>query len=243
MWFQARRDGRHDPLMPHPLGPLPHCRSVSQAAAIPRQAAHARMRSTFPPPQSVNLGHMGKHLDRCMRQIAIAFVAALLWGVAACGQESGAARAGAGKIHEPDKLVGVIALGGTNERIREAGRLARQYPHLRVIVSGAETGPSLQRLGPNIDRRRIDIETASRNTHENAVNTTLLVKPRPGDRWLLITSAWHMRRALCAFRTAGFDVEPWPVADRAMGQKRRDYYVSRERWALAAYTMVGWCKE
>ena len=198
---------------------------------------------------------MGKLLARSLLQrrprnqlVPVALVAALhaalLWGVAAHGQGSGAVRAGAqGKIHEPDKLIGVIALGGTNERIREAGRLARQYPHLRVIVSGAETGPSLQRLGPNIDRRRIEIETASRNTHENAVNTTLLVKPRPGDRWLLITSAWHMRRALCAFHTAGFDVEPWPVADRAMGQKRRDYYVSRERWALAAYTVAGWCRE
>jgi uncharacterized SAM-binding protein YcdF (DUF218 family) len=205
---------------------------------------HARMPSTFLPPRSAKLDNMRKHLDTRVQQLPVAIVAALLWGVGAYGQEGGAARAGAqGKIREPDKLVGVIALGGTNERIREAGRLARQFPHLRVIVSGAETGPSLQRLGPNIDRRRIEIETASRNTHENALNTTLLVKPRPGDRWLLITSAWHMRRALCAFRTAGFDVEPWPVADRAMGQKRRDYYVSRERWALAAYTVVGWCKE
>ena len=215
-----------------PVGPPTH-------AAILRRIGHAKMRSTFLPARLVK-----KFLERCIQRLPVALAAALLWGVAANGQESAAARTGTqGKIHEPEKLVGVIALGGTNERIREAGRLARQYPHLRVIVSGAETGPSLQRLGPNIDRKRIEIETASRNTHENAVNTTLLVKPRPGDRWLLITSAWHMRRALCAFRTAGFNVEPWPVADRAMGQKRRDYYVSRERWALAAYAMVGWCKE
>jgi uncharacterized SAM-binding protein YcdF (DUF218 family) len=159
------------------------------------------------------------------------------------GEESGTVRAAQRKIPAPDTLSGVIALGGTNERIREAGRLARQFPHLRVIVSGAEPGPSLQRLGPNIDRNRIEIETASRNTHENAVNTTLLVKPRPGDRWLLITSAWHMRRALCAFRAAGFDVEPWPVNDRNMGQKRQEYYLSRERLALVAYSLVGWCKE
>src|SRR5215510_9531726 len=200
--------------------------------------------STFLPPKSAKPRPMRKPRDTCIQHLPVAIAAVLLWGVGAYGQESGGARAPAqGKIQEPDKLVGVIALGGTNERIREAGRLARQHPHLRVIVSGAETGPSLQRLGPNIDRGRIEIETASRNTHENAINTTLLVKPRPGDRWLLITSAWHMRRALCAFRTAGFDVEPWPVADRAMGQKRQDYYVSRERWALAAYAVVGWCKE
>jgi uncharacterized SAM-binding protein YcdF (DUF218 family) len=202
------------------------------------------MRSTFPPPHSATLAAMRKPLATRIQRLAVAMLAALLWGAGAYGQENGPARTGAPvKIRDPDKLLGVIALGGTNERIREAGRLARQYPHLRVIVSGAETAPSLQRLGPNIDRKRIEIETQSRNTHENAVNTTLLVKPRPGDRWLLITSAWHMRRALCAFHTAGFDVEPWPVADRAMGQKRKEYYVSRERWALAAYTVVGWCKE
>jgi uncharacterized SAM-binding protein YcdF (DUF218 family) len=147
------------------------------------------------------------------------------------------------KISSPETLIGLIALGGTAERTREAGRLARQFPHLRVIVSGADPAPSLQRLGPNIDRKRIEIETASRNTHENALNTTALVKPKPGDRWLLITSAWHMRRALCSFRAAGFNVEPWPVADRAMGQKRREYYMSREQLALAAYHLMGWCAD
>jgi uncharacterized SAM-binding protein YcdF (DUF218 family) len=187
---------------------------------------------------------MRKHLGAPIQQLPVAVLAALVWVAGAYGEESGGARAVTQrKIAAPDGLIGVIALGGTNERIREAGRLARQYPHLRVIVSGAEPGPSLQRLGPNIDKSRIEIETASRNTHENAVNTTVLAKPRPGDRWLLITSAWHMRRALCAFRAAGFDLEPWPVSDRAMGEKRREYYVSRERLALAAYIMMGWCKE
>jgi uncharacterized SAM-binding protein YcdF (DUF218 family) len=149
----------------------------------------------------------------------------------------------ANKINSPERVIGVIALGGTAERTREAGRLARQFPHLRVIVSGAETAPSLKQLGQGISRDRIQIETASRNTHENATNAVSLIKPRSGDRWLLVTSNWHMRRALCAFRTAGFDVEPWPVVDRAMGQQKREHYVSRERFALAAYRLAGWCKE
>lgn len=185
-----------------------------------------------------------KHLGAPTQHLPAAALASLVWMAGVCDVESAGARAGTqGNIAAPHSLIGVIALGGTNERIREAGRLARQYPHLRVIVSGAEPGPSLQRLGPNINKSRIEIETASRSTHENAVNTTDLVKPRPGDRWLLITSAWHMRRALCAFRAAGFEVEPWPVTDRAMGQKRREYYVSREHLALAAYIVMGWCKE
>ena len=123
------------------------------------------------------------------------------------------------QLSSPETLKGVIALGGTAERTREAGRLARRFPHLRVIVSGAEPAGSLQRLGPNIARSPHRDRAASRNTHENAVNAVALVKPKPGDRWLLITSNWHMRRALCAFRTAGFEVEPWPIVDRAIGNR------------------------
>ena len=180
-----------------------------------------------------------------MNIFRLVVVAGLVWTTSAFGEEKRAsshdnARA---KMSSPETLKGAIALGGTAERTREAGRLARQFPHLRVIVSGGDPARSLQQLGPNIDRKRIEIETASRNTHENAVNTTALVKPAAGDRWLLITSAWHMRRALCAFHAAGFNVEPWPVADRAMGEKRREHYVSRERFAIAAYRLMGWCDE
>ena len=174
-----------------------------------------------------------------------AIIAALVWATCTYGEEKLVSPRDNTRrqLSSPETLKGVIALGGTAERTREAGRLARQFPHLRVIVSGAEPAASLQRLGPNIDRSRIEIETASRNTHENAVYAVELVKPKPGDRWLLITSNWHMRRALCAFRTAGFEVEPWPVVDRAMGQQRREHYVSREQIAIMGYRLMGWCAE
>jgi uncharacterized SAM-binding protein YcdF (DUF218 family) len=53
---------------------------------------------------------------------------------------------------------------------------------------------------------RILIENASRNTYENAVFTRDLLKPRPEDRWLLVTSAYHMLRAIGIFPHVGFDV-------------------------------------
>ena len=55
------------------------------------------------------------------------------------------------------------------------------------------------------------IKSHSRNTAENARFTKRLIAPRPGDHWLLITSAMHMPRAVGAFRAAGFSVEPYPV--------------------------------
>ena len=44
-----------------------------------------------------------------------------------------------------------------------------------------------------------------------------MVKPRPGERWLLVTSAWHMPRAIGCFREAGFGVTAYPVDYRTRG--------------------------
>ena len=62
---------------------------------------------------------------------------------------------------------------------------------------------------------RLVLEDKSRNTEENAVFTKRLVDPKPGERWLLVTSAWHMPRSVGAFRRAGWEVLPWPVDYRS----------------------------
>jgi len=113
------------------------------------------------------------------------------------------------------RITGLIVLGGRDERLHEAGRLARQHSHLKIFVSGA--GPEAQvwrQLGRDIDPKRVVIETLSRNTFENAINSHRLIAPQSGERWLLVTSALHMPRAAGAFRRVGFAVEAWPVDDR-----------------------------
>jgi uncharacterized SAM-binding protein YcdF (DUF218 family) len=178
--------------------------------------------------------------------LLVAILGAFLWPAngarsqVSCSQLRQVDFAGA-QIASPETLTGVIALGGAEDRIREAGRLARQFPHIRVVVSGDDPRRSLQTLGANIDRSRIQIEVASRNTHENAVNTADLVKPTPGERWLLVTSASHMPRAFCSFLREGFHVEPWPIVDRFVSQKQRDGVLSREQVALFVYQLLGWC--
>jgi uncharacterized SAM-binding protein YcdF (DUF218 family) len=60
-------------------------------------------------------------------------------------------------------------------------------------------------------------ETQSRNTHENAVFTKpLLQKEAPGGRYLLVTSAFHMRRSLGCFAKEGIPVSPYST-DRYSG--------------------------
>ena len=64
---------------------------------------------------------------------------------------------------------------------------------------------------------RITAEEQSRNTIENAVFSRLIAQPKPGEHWLLVTSAFHMPRAIAAFRAAGFPVEAYPVDWRTRG--------------------------
>jgi uncharacterized SAM-binding protein YcdF (DUF218 family) len=141
-------------------------------------------------------------------------------------------------------ISGLVVLGGEPGRIAEALRLARAHPHLRVVLSG----PSDYELSllTHIDQAmnsRIEIERNSLktyvNTCGNAIFSARLIAPKPADRWLLITSALHMPRAVGAFRKAGFPVEPWPVRnvnEYAAPSLRRALH---EWVGLVAYRLLG----
>ena len=64
---------------------------------------------------------------------------------------------------------------------------------------------------------RVIAEDKSRNTVENALFSKRLAQPKPGERWLLVTSAYHMPRSVGVFRKAGFPVEAYPVDWRTRG--------------------------
>ncbi|MCS3730156.1 YdcF family protein [Bradyrhizobium betae] len=115
------------------------------------------------------------------------------------------------------------------DRMFAPAELARRYPNARIVFTGGSanlvstdakeadySAPILESLG--IPKERLILERDSRNTWENAVFTKQLVTPKPGERWLLVTSAFHMPRAMGIFRKAGFDVEPYPVDWRMGGR-------------------------
>ena len=63
----------------------------------------------------------------------------------------------------------------------------------------------------NFDSGRIVFEDQSRNTRENAVFSKQLMAPKPGETWLLVTSAFHMPRAVGCFREVDWPVIAYPV--------------------------------
>jgi uncharacterized SAM-binding protein YcdF (DUF218 family) len=117
---------------------------------------------------------------------------------------------------------GVPVVNAGADRMFAAAALARRYPGARLIYSGgsanlisndareADYATALfESLGVTGDR--LMMERRSRNTEENAQFSKALAAPKAGERWLLVTSAFHMPRSVGLFRKAGFAVESYPV--------------------------------
>lgn len=159
-------------------------------------------------------------------------------------------------------LAGIILLGGAEEpeiglargqpafseaaeRAIAFGALARRYPQAqlafvggsgRLFPDGSALEARMMRMTMpdlGIAPERVVFEENSRNTAENAAFARALLKPEPGERWLLVTSALHMPRAMGCFRKAGFDVVAFPVDFRTIGPDQLDEGFSRFWMGLA----------
>jgi len=170
-----------------------------------------------------------------------------------------------------DRLVGIarnaITLNEAAERLVETAILARRFPEAKIAFSGGDAGffyqagneaegaeSVLTALG--VPRDRLILEAQSRDTYENAVFLKEELAREgelgPGKRWVLVTSAFHMPRAIGAFRAARFNVEAWPVDYRTRGRTdltrpfdkvseglRRVDVAAREWVGLLAYWLRG----
>jgi uncharacterized SAM-binding protein YcdF (DUF218 family) len=116
---------------------------------------------------------------------------------------------------------GIILLGGSGMGgIDAVSTLSQNFPKARLIFSGFSANDEYDKYRLKIftvlggDPARVYIESRSRTTSEDALYTAAVLKPKPSERWLLVTSALHMPRAVGCFRTAGFQVKPYPVEFR-----------------------------
>lgn len=148
--------------------------------------------------------------------------------------------------HLPERIDGVIALGGfinpsvtqargqvavsgAVERLTALADLGRRFPEAQLIFSGGAgslfhpdlreadlLAPFLTQIG--LDPDRVTLDNSARNTAENAAIVRELVNPQPGETWILVTSAFHMPRAVGCFRKNGWQVVPYPVDFHMTGE-------------------------
>lgn len=135
-------------------------------------------------------------------------------------------------------LGGAIGFGRDRLKFNEAGvrmtetlALARRFPQARIVFTGGSaslTGAdriteasAARRLFDELGftGARFIYEDRSRNTWENAAFTRDLVQPKPGERWLIVTSAYHMPRAMGAFRAVGMEPIAYPVDYESEGDR------------------------
>ncbi|MFK7864322.1 MAG: YdcF family protein [Pseudohongiellaceae bacterium] len=179
----------------------------------------------------------------------------------------------------PSNVEGIIVLGGAispvlsmewrqpqlNEaadRLTNFYYLAGLYPRAQLVFSGGSgslTRQNLKEADPaldffnqlNLNDRAIVYESDSRNTAENVSNTKALLNPRADENWILVTSAFHMPRAVGVFCRQGWPVTPYPVDHRSLRSDllRLEFDLAenlallktatREWLGLAAYRVAG----
>lgn len=178
----------------------------------------------------------------------------------------------------PAQVDGILVLGGgelaeesayweqpqvnhAGERLLLIPMLAARYPQAQIVFTGG-SGSVLRPgyRGGDVAQdyfdgvglgARVLIERNSRNTYENAVNTIDALGGVPTGNWLLVTSAYHMPRAIGIFRQQGWPLSAYPVdyyalsadggrLDPGLWENLRDAEIGLREWVgLAVYYFTG----
>ncbi len=166
------------------------------------------------------------------------------------------ARAYAGPIRQPrgDILILLSAAADENGgisyssywRARQA-LVAWQTGSFKKIVITGGGGPGILDflVAEGIPRQAMVAEWKSTSTRENAINSGRLIEHMPGKR-VLLTSDFHMYRALRVFRKLGINAAPMAVPDVLHSTEHWDGRFSAfetmliETVKIAYYAMRGW---
>lgn len=147
----------------------------------------------------------------------------------------------------PEQIDGIIVLGGSvlpsnsvewqqletnfsHERLSSFIQLAHQYPKAKLVFTGGNASLFIDRpseaeivmshfVKSGIAENRLTLENKSRNTAENASLTKQIINPQAGENWVMITTAFHMPRAIGVFCQQNWPVIPFPVDHQTLPSK------------------------
>lgn len=160
-----------------------------------------------------------------------------------------------------DWLAGRPSFGRGSDRMWQAASLYKQGKVKKILISGGsgdvpgvlksinegQLAANYLRQVLQIDSSAILLENQSRNTHENAVNSAALLKKHypKGGRFLLCTSAFHMRRSAGCFQKAGVIATSYSTDIRSYNREiTLDNFYPREQpmfqWQVLMREWVGY---
>ncbi len=147
----------------------------------------------------------------------------------------------------PEKIDGIIVLGGSvlpelstewqqletnsyHERLSSFLQLARLYPEAKLVFSGGNASTDRGKpteaqiaktyfLQSGLSAERLFIESKARNTAENVSYSKQLMNPQPDENWVMITTAYHVPRAMGIFCKQNWKVIPYPVDHQTLPSK------------------------
>lgn len=122
---------------------------------------------------------------------------------------------------------GIVVLTGASQRMTDAIELLAEKRGKRLLVSGVNpttTTEELKKQVPDFARLSeccIDLGHEAQNTLGNAVETAAWAKKHGFRTLLIVTSAWHMPRALVELEreTEGIELIPYPVITERMREQ------------------------
>ncbi|MBX9621804.1 MAG: YdcF family protein [Alphaproteobacteria bacterium] len=163
----------------------------------------------------------------------------------------------------PSDAKGMILLGGSFDLMTTKARhepsynltagklihfveLAKANPHLILAFTGTPLEADTTKIvlkGLDLDPSHVIFENNSTNTKENAAQSARLLQPKPDEKWVLITSAYHMPRSIALFRKAGFNVIPFPVDYHTTGEYEPWFFLglrlNLDGWAASSREWLG----
>ncbi len=114
-----------------------------------------------------------------------------------------------------------ISLNGSAERLTESIELIKKYPKAKVFFAGG-TAESIQYPdlshsyvakkfyeSLDVNTKNIFFDKKSRNTYENIVFAKKKFNPNINEKWILITSAFHLKRAISVGEKLGWELIPY----------------------------------
>ena len=138
------------------------------------------------------------------------------------------------KINDVD---GILILGGSTdpqlsntfnqinfkesaERLFEAARAIKKFPNAKIIFSGGSGKITSQDYTESsdakiffeqqgIDVKKLIFDDKSRNTYENIIISEKLSKQQSDEKWLVISSAYHLNRAIKVAENIDWDLHPY----------------------------------